>query len=382
VTCAGSSLSANDAPPIGCLGRSFIFVEGTMPASRALWQMLRCLVVAAVIAGLPEMAAAGAGAIVGKIDGISRDGDQTFLSGWACQQGQSRSIAIHVFADHFADNTQAVAFVVAGVANLDSEPAIGQACQDGHGGKHRFVVELPGKLTNKRVSKIDVRGIRIVDGVENAAIAGSGTVLAGLPAVAMQFPTLATFHPLSGTYRQLAEHPRVFTTAAELRDIATRINRADSYSMRRFGQLVAQIKRDLAAPVDWSATYSGCNMGIYLYAFSYEPQDGDAATTVHATLKLAANVEAPRGAAVIASRLALYAALVKAGLCRRRPLRVRRRQPPWRSAFFSPGVTMAFAMGRVTFFPIRSFATATASLPIPRCISRAASSIRSRRRIS
>jgi hypothetical protein len=61
----------------------------------------------------------------------------------------------------------------------------------------------------------------------------------------------------------------VFTTSAELRELAGRINRAGSYSMRRFGQLAAQIKRDLAAPVDWSATYSGCDMGIYLYAFSY-----------------------------------------------------------------------------------------------------------------
>jgi hypothetical protein len=253
------------------------------------------------------------GPIVGRIDGISHDGEQSFLSGWACQQGQKRSISLHVFADHLADDTPAEAFVGVGIANLDSEAAVGQACQD-HEGKHRFVIELPAKfVANARKSKVYVRGIRVVDGVANAAIAGSGVLLANLPAVGMEFPTLATFRPLSGAYRPLAQHPRVFATLAELEELAARINRAGSYSMRRFSALAAQVQRDLATPVEWNATYSGCNIGIYLYAFSYEPQDGNAAETVRSTLQLAPNARAPAGAAVVASRLALYAALRKAG---------------------------------------------------------------------
>ena len=32
------------------------------------------------------------GRVIGNIDGISHDGDQYFLSGWACQQGRSDSL--------------------------------------------------------------------------------------------------------------------------------------------------------------------------------------------------------------------------------------------------------------------------------------------------
>jgi hypothetical protein len=38
------------------------------------------------------------GRILGHIDGISRDGDHYFLLGWACQQGQSKSINVQLFA--------------------------------------------------------------------------------------------------------------------------------------------------------------------------------------------------------------------------------------------------------------------------------------------
>jgi hypothetical protein len=141
-----------------------------------------------------------------------------------------------------------------------------------------------------------------MDGV-GPAIAGSGMPLADLPAVAMQFPTLSSFRPLSGSYRSVAQHPRVFTTTAELQELAARINRPGSYSTQRFSRLAAQIKQDLASTTDWSAAYSGCRMVIYLYAFSYEPQDGDAAQTVHSTLQLGPNVKAAAGAAVVAARI-------------------------------------------------------------------------------
>jgi hypothetical protein len=43
------------------------------------------------------------GRIVGNLDGISQDGEQSYLSGWACQQGQKASILVHVFADSATD---------------------------------------------------------------------------------------------------------------------------------------------------------------------------------------------------------------------------------------------------------------------------------------
>ncbi len=135
--------------------------------------------------------------------------------------------------------------------------------------------------------------------------------LVGSPALAEVAP--APGRHLAGEYVSLSQHPRVFTTQAELGELAARIGSAGSYSAQRFGQLTSQIMRDLAARNDWGATYSGCNIKTYLYAFSYEPQDGGYLRTLQSDLQLAPSVTPPAGAAVVASRLALYAALVKAG---------------------------------------------------------------------
>jgi hypothetical protein len=197
--------------------------------------------------------------------------------------------------------------VVAGRANLDSEPAVASVCHDNARGKHRFLIALP--FGHWQESTFVVNGIRVVNGVANDAIAGSGKPLVRLPGLTVPYPSLPA---VSGAYHSLGGHPRVFTTAADLEDLVSRINRPGSYSMQRFGQLAAQIKRDLASHVDWDVAYSGCDPGVYLYAFSYEPQDGHDAE-IKAALKLGPASTAPAGAAVVASRLALYAALVKAG---------------------------------------------------------------------
>jgi hypothetical protein len=101
-------------------------------------------------------------------------------------------------------------------------------------------------------------------------------------------------------------------TADELKDMASRINRPGSYSMLRFSLLAKRIAQDLKSGIDWDVTYSGPDAGVYEYAFSYEPQDQHDAET-RAALKIPASVKAPAGAAVVASRLSLYAALLKAG---------------------------------------------------------------------
>jgi hypothetical protein len=247
------------------------------------------------------------GRIVGSIDGISHDGEAAFISGWACQQGQKGSILVHVFAADSLGSASKRTFLGGGKANLESEAAIGQACQDGGAGKHRFFAFLPTGHGGEPT--FFVHGIRIVDGVANDAISGSGTALKHLAGVSVPYPALPT---LAGAYHGLAEHPRVFATAAELKEMVERINRPGSYSMQRFALLANRIARDLAARNDWDATYAGCNFGGYLYALSYEPQDGHDAET-HELLKLPPGTLAPAGAAVVASRLALYAALIKAG---------------------------------------------------------------------
>jgi hypothetical protein len=249
-----------------------------------------------------EMAAqkSQVGRIVGKLDGISQDGDHYYISGWACQQGQEKSISVHVF--DASKNT----FIEVQWADLYNESAVAEACHDREG-KHRFVILLPYGYGPD--SKLEVRGIRLVDGVPNDAIAGSGKKMAQLPMPEVPYPSLP---PLSGSYHSLAKHPRVFTTAADLKDLAARINQPGSYSMQRFGLLATQIKHDLASGIDWDVTYSGCEGQVYQYAFSYEPQDHLEAM-MRKALHLSPNDKYPTGAAVVASRLALYAAVVKAG---------------------------------------------------------------------
>lgn len=132
-----------------------------------------------------------------------------------------------------------------------------------------------------------------------------------------QSPKSAQATPiLDGAYASSVRHPDVFLTEKDLIDLAGRINQLGSYSARRFDQLAGQVARDLAGGNKWDAAYSGCSTDTYNHAFSYEPQTihgEDHVPEVRADMGLAANLVPPRGAAVVASRLALYAALMKAG---------------------------------------------------------------------
>jgi hypothetical protein len=123
---------------------------------------------------------------------------------------------------------------------------------------------------------------------------------------------------LAGAYTSSSEHPRVFLTQAELSDLVKRTNLPASFSAQSFARLTAQVRADLAANEDWNAVYSGCDLDIYLHAFSYEPAGGytneiRTPAQLRAAMGVKPELEPPRGAAIVASRLALYAALVTAG---------------------------------------------------------------------
>ena len=257
-----------------------------------------------------------AGHVVGHVDGIRFEGEQFHIWGWACQQGDDHPIGIHLYADHAANDKPKGIFVLAGTANLASEAAIDQLCQD-HGGKHRFQIDVPSQaLSAHRGQKIYVHGVRAAGGVENVPLAESGKWQFPGPPVFRTMP--ATFPPLAGAYQSSPQHPRVFTTQADLKDLATRINSAGTFSAQSFGRLVARIKNDLASNIDWDATYSGCDIDIYLHAFSIESKGGYAGEIrgeeqLRASTNARAGASAPAGAAIVASRLALYAALVNAG---------------------------------------------------------------------
>ena len=128
----------------------------------------------------------------------------------------------------------------------------------------------------------------------------------------------ASFPSLPGAYASSKEHPRVFTTPAGLKNLVSRINTVGSFSAQNFVRLMNQVKSHLAANVDWDAAYSGCDIDTYLRAFSYEPAGGYAermrsAPQLSAALNVKAGLSPPAGAAIVAARLALYAALIKAG---------------------------------------------------------------------
>ena len=225
-------------------------------ARLCLWLAAVAACVCAVPGSAQKSAAAPAGHVIGRLNAISQDGDHFFLAGWACQRGQTKSIVVQLFGENGAP-------LVAETANLFSESSVNQACLDHASGRHRFLIALPYGFSAN--SQVIVRGLQIVDGVPNDAIAGSNLKLAQLTGLNVPYPALPL---LAGAYRGLTE-PGVFASANELKDLASRVNRANSYSRQRFALLAAQIQRDLDSGIDWDVTYSGAGGGVYQYAFSY-----------------------------------------------------------------------------------------------------------------
>lgn len=207
---------------------------------------------------------AGAGRIVGHIDGVAVDAVAgPHVKGWACQQGRPESLIVHIYANESAKEAAKGIFALTGNADLDEEPAVDTACQDTTGRKHRFDIPIPGStLLQVHGMPLFVHGIRAVGNVENAAISGSGTTkLPDAPPVRHE---PASYPHLAGRYTSLDAHPRVFDTREDLRDIARRTGKQGTHSSGRYAALADRVRRDLSARVDWQATYSGCDLEIYL----------------------------------------------------------------------------------------------------------------------
>jgi hypothetical protein len=154
------------------------------------------------------------------------------------------------------------------------------------------------------------------DSVEEARILRTGMML---PVVDTPSRTAPDVYPsLAGSYTSSAQHPRIFVTPTDMNDMVTRINSSGSFSAQSFARLANKVKADLAADVDWDAVYSGCDLDIYLHAFSYEPTTGYAdeirtTSQLGSAMHVKEGMSPPTGAAIVASRLAIYAALVKSG---------------------------------------------------------------------
>jgi hypothetical protein len=118
---------------------------------------------------------AHAGPVTGVIDAVAFEGDQYYVHGWACQEGQRGSIGINIYADHPAGGTPAGTYVMAGTADLINEPAVDRECHDANGGKHRFRVALPNQLLRSfQGKKLFIHGIALAGNVDNALLAGAG----------------------------------------------------------------------------------------------------------------------------------------------------------------------------------------------------------------
>jgi hypothetical protein len=153
------------------------------------------------------------------------------------------------------------------------------------------------------------------DSVEETRILGSESI----PSADTPAKTPGDVYPsLAGSYTSSAQHPRVFITPTDMSDMVRRINSSGSFSADSFARLSNKVRADLAATVDWDAVYSGCDLDIYLHAFSYEPTTGYAdeirtSSQLGSAMHVKEGTSPPTGAAIVASRLALYAVLVKSG---------------------------------------------------------------------
>lgn len=139
-----------------------------------------------IVLAMPA-AAGQAGPVTGVIDGVAFEGDQYYVHGWACQEGNRNSIAINLYSNHPAGLGT---YVLAGIANLDNEPAVDRECRDADGGKHRFRVAISNQLLRSfQGKKLFVHGIALVGNVDNALLAGSGNFVFPSPKWPPEPPT-------------------------------------------------------------------------------------------------------------------------------------------------------------------------------------------------
>ncbi len=113
---------------------------------------------------VPNVTAPAAKEIRGYIDGLQTDGT---VVGWLCLAGQSAPAEYHVYGGGAAGAGGTI--VGAGVANVSSESAVGQACGDNTNSPHRFAFKPPAGWSGKTIY---IHGINNSD---NKTITNSGS---------------------------------------------------------------------------------------------------------------------------------------------------------------------------------------------------------------
>lgn len=260
------------------------------------------------LTALAQVARSAAPPLAGNVDGLVMENNQFFVTGWACERGVPEPVSVHIYADHSAYDTPKGTFVIAGAANAPGEPEVARACADSSGGNHRF--KLP--LSNQTLEVYQGRRL-VLHAVHRGGASGSLVI----PASPLVFPPPT----LGGRYIGPSAHPYVFFSPSELMDLVRRIDTHGSFSATRFAAMANRVRTEVASHVDWGAAYSGCDIDIYLHAFSYESSAGYASDVrtpeqIRAGMGIHGQADPPSGAAPVASRMALYAALLRGGVAR------------------------------------------------------------------
>lgn len=114
--------------------------------------------------------------VIGKIESITKSGENYYAKGWACQKRFSTSIGVHLYVGGAAGTGT---YIGNGTANQTSEAAIAGAC-DTSGRKNRFSIVIPQSAISTHGGKsLYVHGISSI-GTGNLTIENSG--LLNIPA--------------------------------------------------------------------------------------------------------------------------------------------------------------------------------------------------------
>lgn len=87
--------------------------------------------------------------LLGAADGITVDGPQATLGGWACQKGVAASVQVHLYRQTREGKP---VFVLAAAADQPSEAAVGEACGASFS-QYRFRIELPAGLRYREAGR-------------------------------------------------------------------------------------------------------------------------------------------------------------------------------------------------------------------------------------
>lgn len=121
--------------------------------------------------------------ITGFIEGISQQGSNYFLYGWACAKTYPGSIDVHVYVGGPAGGGT---FAFSGTANLVSDTGIAAACNS-TGSNYRFWLQIPQSvMAEYGGQRIWVHGISPF-GLPNLAIGNSGNLtIPGAPVISLK----------------------------------------------------------------------------------------------------------------------------------------------------------------------------------------------------